>query len=138
MAEPPTREFGKRTPVRPVAAQPAPPVKRSGHVALLLMGTVAVGGGAYALTARNNCEPKSPGIAAPSVPQASTECSSRGYSSSGGHGGYWSRRSSFFGGDAASGSSSSGTATESGSAGVTRGGFGSFARSFASHFSFGG
>ena len=138
MAEPPTREFGKRTPVRSVAAQPAAPVKRSGHVALLLMGTFAIGGGAYALTARNSCEPKSPGMAAPSSPQTSTECSSHGYSSGGGHGGYWSRRSSFFGGDAASGSSSSGTASEAGSGGVTRGGFGSFARSFASHFSFGG
>jgi hypothetical protein len=136
MAEPPTREFGKRTPVRSVAAQPAAPVKRSGHVALLLMGTFAIGGGAYALTARNSCEPKSPGMAAPSSPQTSTECSSRGYSSGGGHGGYWSRRSSFFGGDSSSGASSSGTASESG--GVTRGGFGSFARSFASHFSFGG
>ena len=133
MATPPSREFGKRKPVVAQAAA-APPVKRSGHVALLLMGTVAIGGGAYALTS-DNCAPKSPGMGAPSLPQSSTACSSGG-SSSGGHGGYWSRRSSFFGGDSASSSSSSGTASESG--GVTRGGFGSFARSFASHFSFGG
>jgi hypothetical protein len=135
MAKPPTREFGKRKPVvAQVAPNPAPPVKRSGHVALLLMGTVAIGGGAYALMPRNSCEPASPGMAAPSSPQTGTNCSPRG-SSSGGHGGSggsWSGRSSFFGGDSVSGSSSSGTASESGS--VTRGGFGSFARAFASHF----
>jgi hypothetical protein len=133
MTEPPTREFGKRRPVVAQAAA-APPVKRSRHVALLLMGTFAMGGGAYALMPRENCEPKSPGMAAPALPPTSTECSSRG-SSGGGHGGYWSRRSSFFGGDSSPSSSSSGTTSESG---VTRGGFGSFARSFASHFSFGG
>jgi hypothetical protein len=134
MAKPPTREFGKRRPVVAQLAQnPAPPVKRSGHVALLLMGTVAIGGGAYALMPRDSCEPASPGMAAPSSPQAAANCSPRG-SSSGGHGGSggsWSRRSSFFGGDSVSGSSP-GTASESG--GVTRGGFGSFARAFASHF----
>jgi hypothetical protein len=137
MAEPLTREFGKR---RPAAIPTAQPVKRSSHVALLLMGTFAVGGGAYALMPRANCEPKSPGVAAPSLPQTSTECSARGSSSGGGHGGSggsWSRRN-FFGGDSSSSGSSSGTASESGSGGVTRGGFGSFARSFASHFSVGG
>ena len=138
MARLPSTEFGRRRPaVEPAAA--APPVKRSGHVALLLMGTFAIGGGAYALTSRNNCEPKSPGIAAPSVPQTGTACSTGGSSSGhGGSGGSWSRRSSFFGGDSASSGSSSGATAESGSGGVTRGGFGSFARSFASHFSFGG
>jgi hypothetical protein len=45
MAKSPRQEFGKR---RPVAVQtPTPPVKRSGHVALLVMGTVALGAGAY-------------------------------------------------------------------------------------------
>jgi hypothetical protein len=128
MEKPPTREFGKRRPV--VAQAPAAaPVKRSGHVALLLMGTVAMGGGAYALMPRNSCEP-APGMAAPSSPQTATNCSARGYASSSGSGGSWSRRSSFFGGDSVS-SSSSGTASESG---VTRGGFGSFAHAFASHF----
>jgi hypothetical protein len=141
MAKPPAREFGKRKPVGPVAAEAAPPVKRSRHVALLLMGTFAMGGGAYALMPGENCEPKSPAMAAPSLPQTSTECSPRGSSSSGGHGGgsggSWSR-GNFFGGDSSSGSSSSGTASESASGGVTRGGFGSFARAFASHFSGGG
>src|ERR1700761_5878473 len=134
MATPPPKEFGKRRPVKPVAAEAPAPMKRSGHVALLLMGAFAVGGGAYALMPRDNCQPKSPGMAAPSSPQTAAECAPRG-SSSGGHGGSggsWSRRSSFFGGDASSGTSSSGTASE---ASVTRGGFGSFARAFAGHFS---
>jgi hypothetical protein len=133
MAKPPTRDFGKR---RPVVAQTAAPVKRSRHVALLLMGTVAIGGGAYALTSGRNCEPKSPGMAAPSTPPTGTECS-RGYSSGGGHGGSWSR-SSFYGSNSSSNSSSSSTASESGSGSVTRGGFGSFAHAFGSHFSGGG
>jgi hypothetical protein len=139
MAERSNSEFGKRRPVRPVATEAAPPVKRSGHVALLLMGTFAIGGSAYALMPTENCDPKSPGMAAPSTRQTGTECSSRGYSSGGGHGGgsggAWSRRG-FFGGDSSSSSSSSSTSSESG--GVTRGGFGSFARGFAAHFSGGG
>ena len=49
----PIREFGRR---KPVAPSPASPPKRSGHVALLLMGTLAVGGGAYALMP-DGCEP---------------------------------------------------------------------------------
>jgi hypothetical protein len=135
MAKPPARDFGKR---RPVVAQTGAPVKRSRHVALLLMGTVAIGGGAYAITSGRNCEPKSPGMAAPSTPQTGTECSSRGYSSGGGHGGSWSR-SSFYGGNSSlSGSSSSGPSSEAGSGSVTRGGFGSFAHAFSAHFSGGG
>jgi hypothetical protein len=46
MAEKPTTEFGQR---KRVAIQTAQPVKRSKHVALLLMGTFAIGSGAYAL-----------------------------------------------------------------------------------------
>ena len=131
MATNPRQEFGKR---RPVVAETAVPVKRSGHVALLLMGTVAIGAGGYAMIPGANCEPASPGMAAPS--QTGTGCSSRGYSS-GGHGGYWTR-SSFYGGNSASSGSSSHTASEAGSGSVTRGGFGSFARAVASHFSRGG
>jgi hypothetical protein len=131
MAKPPTRDFGKRRPV--VAPTAAPPVKRSRHVALLLMGAFAIGGGAYALTSGQKCEPKSPGTATPSSPPTGTECASRGYSS-GGHGGYWTR-SSFYGGNSASSGSSSHTASEAGSGSVTRGGFGSFAHSFSAHFS---
>jgi hypothetical protein len=125
MASKPNPEFGKR---RPVTPQPPGPAKRSNHVALLLMGTFAVGGGAYALMPRENCATDRPGIASDTQPGAG--CAPRGSSSSGGSGG--SSRSSFYGGS--SGSSPSGTASESGSGGVTRGGFGSF----AAHFSGGG
>jgi hypothetical protein len=133
MAAQPTTEFGKR---RPVAIPTAQPVKRSRHVALLLMGTLAVGGSAYALMPSGKCEPNGPGMAAPPVPQGSTECP-RGFSSGIGHGGSWSR-SSFFGGDPAGERASSGAASESGSGGVIRGGFGAFARAFTAHFSGGG
>jgi hypothetical protein len=137
MERQPNREFGKRKPeVAPTTAQP---VKRSRHVALLLMGTLAVGGSAFALMPRGNCEPKGAGMAAPSLPHTGADCPPRGFSSSGGFGGYggsWSR-SNFFGGDTSSSRSSSGTSGESGSGEVTRGGFGSFARAFAGHFSAG-
>ncbi len=45
MDDKPVQDFGKRKPVSvPASRRPAgPPSKRSGHVALLLMGTVAVG-----------------------------------------------------------------------------------------------
>jgi hypothetical protein len=136
MAEKPDREFGRR---KPVAIQSTVPVKRSNHVALLLMGTFAMGGGAYALMPGETCEQSRPGMAAPSGPQANAECLPRGSSSSGGHGSSGgSSRSSFFGGDTSPGHSSSGTASDSGSGGVTRGGFGGFAHAFASHFSGGG
>jgi hypothetical protein len=111
---------------------PSAPVKRSNHVALLLMGTLAVGGGAYALMPGENCRPTSPGMAAPAMPQTGTECPPRGSSSSGGHssgGGGGGSRTSFFSSDSSSGSSASST-SDSGSGRVTRGGFGSFAHAF--------
>jgi hypothetical protein len=122
-----TKEFGKR---RPVAIPTGAPVKRSGHVALLLMGTFAVGGGAYALMPRE-CTPASPGM----TPGVSTpgECPPRGSSS--GSGGGSSRYGFYSGGP--SGSTPAAT-TDAGAGGVKRGGFGAFAHSFASHFSFGG
>jgi hypothetical protein len=132
VTSPPPHEFGKRKPA-PLTTAPSAPVKRSGHVALLMMGTLAVGGSAYALMPRENCQPNAPGMAAPSSPAAAATCASS--SSSGGHsgsGGSWSRRTSFFGGDSAS---SSGTSTASGSTETSRGGFGSFARSIGAHFS---
>jgi hypothetical protein len=132
MAEGPNKEFGKR---RQPAIPTAQPVKRSGHVGLLLMGSLAIGGGAFALIPRGNCQPGAPGMAA--LPQAGADCTTRGSTSSGGHGGgVWSR-SSFYGGGSSS-SSPSGTASDSGSGNVTRGGFGSFARAFSAHFSGGG
>jgi hypothetical protein len=123
MADKPNPEFGAR---KPVAIRPAQPVKR-GQVALLLMGTLAVGGGAYALMPSENCAPNQPGMAAPSGLTTSADCRPRGSSSGGGgHGssGGSSSRSSFFSGDSSNH--------------VTRGGFGSFAHAFTSHFSGGG
>ncbi|WP_082822043.1 hypothetical protein [Bradyrhizobium sp. 191] len=121
---PAKKEFGKR---RPVAdpAPPRPPVKRSGHVALLVMGTLAVGTTAYTLMPRQTCEP-TPGA----VPgQTTTTCTSSS-SSSGSSGSRWSSRSSFFSSDSSS-HSSSGTSSDSGSHSVSRGGFGSFGHGFS-------
>jgi hypothetical protein len=120
--KPSSKQFGKRRPVPPT---PREPVKRSGHVALLVMGTIAVGATAYTLMPRQHCEP-SPG-ALPG--QTSTTCSSS--SSSGGSGGSrWSSRSSFFSSDSSS-HSSSGTSSDAGSSSVSRGGFGSFGHGFS-------
>lgn len=122
----PANEFGKR---RPAPIAPPQPQKRSGHVALLVMGTLAVGGTAYALMPRQRCEPPAPGMA---LPQDNAACTSSGSSSSRGGGG--GSRYSFFSGDS-SGHSSSATASSStsspSSSHVTRGGFGSFAHSFS-------
>jgi hypothetical protein len=108
-------EFGKRR--RPAPEQPvgeAP--KRSRHVALLVMGTLAVGGGAYALMPAESCPPASPGMAAPAP-----GCTSRG----GGFG--RSVHFSFFG-DSSRPAPAGSSDTASGR--VTRGGFGSFAAAF--------
>jgi hypothetical protein len=118
-------EFGRRKPAVRVAAQPAP--KRSNHVALLVMGTLAVGGGAYALMpseSRVPPQPAAPGMAAPAIPPAGT-CTSR--SSWSGNGSYRSSSWSFSSGDS---SSKASAASAESSGGVTRGGFGSFARAF--------
>jgi hypothetical protein len=130
MAETPTREFGKR---RPAALPTTAPVKRSSHVALLLTGTFAVGGAAYALMPGENCRQR-PGMASDS--QSNAECPPRGSSSGGG--GSSSLHMNFFGGYSSSSRSSSATLSDSGASGVTRGGFGSLAKAFASHFSVGG
>ena len=131
MESPPRGEFGKRKPAAPLVA--SPPVKRSGQVALLVMGTMAVGGGAYALMPRGNCQPNSPGMAAPASPEAAAACASRSsaFGSHGGSSGWWSH-SNFYS------SSSSGTSNASGSTETTRGGFGGFARAISAHFSGGG
>jgi hypothetical protein len=126
MANKPDQEFGKRKPVSvPASPRPAPPpAKRSGHVALLLMGTFAVGSAAYTLMPNRNCE-QSPNAASSS----DTECASRGSSSSRGGSGGGSSRSSYYSSDSSSSHSSSGT-SDSASHGVQRGGFGSFAHAF--------
>ncbi|MDI1263488.1 MAG: hypothetical protein PS018_09550 [bacterium] len=117
----PNKDFGKRKPVSVPPSPPGPPAKRSGHVALLLMGTLAVGGGAYALMPNHNCERPS-NVAQPSLAQGNTECAPRSSSSGGGSGG---SRSSYYGGSSSSGTSST-TTHDSGSHAVQRGGFGSF------------
>jgi hypothetical protein len=125
--KPPPREFGKRKPAVAVVPQPAP--KRSNHVALLVMGTLAVGSGAYALMPRENCtapQPAAPGMAAPALPPSSTCTRSSSYGGSGGRS--WSSFH-FYGGDSSS-RASSGGGSESSSGGVTRGGFGSLAHAF--------
>jgi hypothetical protein len=127
MDKKPVTQFGKREAAH--AAQPGRTTKRSGHVALLLAGTVAVGGGAYASMPSENCTPNQPGMAAP----ASAGCSPRSSSSGGGG----SSRYGFSGGDSTANKPASGTAQSSPGT-VTRGGFGSFAHAFTSHFSGGG
>jgi hypothetical protein len=126
MSNKPVTQFGRREAA--LAVQRDAPTKRSGHVALLLAGTVAVGGGAYALMPGENCAPNQPGMAAP----ASAGCSPRSSSSGGG-----SSRYSFYSGDSIANKPASGTSPSSSGA-VTRGGFGSFAHAFTSHFSGGG
>ena len=134
MAETPPKELPKEFGARkPAAIQPAQPVKR-GQVALLLMGTLAVGGGAYAMMPSENCEPNRRGMAAPSGLQTSSECRPRGSSSSGGHGSS-SSRSHFSSAGSSSSHASPGTASDSGSGHVARGGFGGVAHAFTSHFS---
>ena len=131
MARTPNGEFGER---KPVAIRPPQPVKR-GQVALLLMGTLAVGGGAYALMPSENCEPNRPGMAAPSGLQTNSECRPRGSSSSGGHGSSSSRSSVYSSGTSSSHASPGPSPSDSGSGHVTRAGFGGAAIAFTSHFS---
>ena len=118
------KDFGRRKPVSvPVTARPAPAAKRSGHVALLLMGTFAVGSTAYALMPSRSCEP-SPNAASSSLQQNNTNCSSHSSSSGGGSSG-GSSRSSYYSSDSSSSHSSSGT-SDSGSHSAQRGGVGAF------------
>jgi len=124
MANNSDHEFGKRKPVSvPASPRSGPPAKRSGHVALLLMGTVAVGSAAYTLMPSRNCE--QPPNAASSSLQQNTECTSRSSSSSHGGSGGSSSRSSYYSSDSSSSHSSSGT-SDSGSHSAQRGGFGAF------------
>lgn len=132
MTSEPAKNFGKRQPVQPMHEE-APSRKRSNHVALLLMGTIALGSGAYALMPSEQCDPNRAAIAGrqQECQQRSSSSSSGGHSSSGGSSNS-SGRSNF----ASTGSSSSSgyDGSSSSSSHVTHGGFGSF----ASHFSSGG
>ncbi|MGY4314724.1 hypothetical protein [Bradyrhizobium sp. JR3.5] len=130
MARKPNPEFGKRRPAVP--PRPDPPSKRSSHVALLMMGTLAVGGSAYALMPRQNCQPiqpTPPGVTAPAPLQPGADCAPRSSSSGSGGSGGGSSHSSFYSGSSSSGGSSSSSGSSS-SASVSRGGFGSFAHAF--------
>ncbi len=114
-------------------------IKRSSQVALLLMGTNAVGGTAYTLMPSENCTTERPAIVAPGSTPV-TDCTQRSRSSSSSGSGYRSYGSSsgqsLTGGDTSSPTKSGSTAD--GGSHVTRGGFGSFAHAFTSHFSGGG
>jgi len=78
MPRSPQKQFGKRPPPAVEPAPSAPPAKRSTQVALLLMGTLAVGGGAYAMMPRDNCDPGNPAYTAGQT----TACQPRSSSSS--------------------------------------------------------
>jgi hypothetical protein len=130
----PTKQFGKRKP-EPVYEEP-PSRKRSNQVALFLMGTMAIGGGAYAMMPHEQCDPNRPAVEQSACHQNSSSSSS---SSSGSHcygGGGSSSASSARSNFASTGSSSSSTgySGSASSSSVSRGGFGSF----AAHFSGGG
>lgn len=131
MTQEPGKEFGKRLPRLSPDEPPQAAQKRSKHVALLLMGTMAIGGSAYSLMPRENCDPNQPVLAA----DQPADCRQHSSSSSGGHGGSGgsSSRNNFASTDSSS-NHPSGGASDSGSSHVTRGGFGSF----MSHFSGGG
>jgi hypothetical protein len=126
MANKPTREFGKRRPSVPAVERPGPPTKRSGQVALLLMGTFAVGSAAYTLLPSNSCE-RSLHPALQDNADCPPQRSSWG-SSHGSYGGTASRSRYYYNGSSP-GHSGSGT-SYSGSSHTTRGGFGSFAHAF--------
>jgi hypothetical protein len=129
LGDKPVQEFGKRNKVSvPASPRPMPPPsKRSGHVALLLMGTLAVGSTAYALMPSRKCEQPTNTYAG-SPTQNAAECSSRSSSSSSSGGGGSSSRSSYFSSDSSSSSSSSHSSSDVGSSShsAQRGGFGSF------------
>jgi hypothetical protein len=132
MADKPPSEFGKRRQVSvPQGPKPQPPAKRSNEVMLLVMGTIAVGSTAYALMPRQ-CTPAEPGTM-PTV-SSPAECPPRGSSSSS-HGSGGSSRWGYS--SSGSSGSTSATTTDASSSTVKRGGFGSFAHTFSSHFSFG-
>jgi hypothetical protein len=134
MTDESVKNFGKRKPAQPTYEEPSSR-KRSSQIALLLMGTMAVGGGAYALMPHETCDPNQ--VTSPGQPRQ--ECPQRSSSSSSGSGGhsYWggsssssSSRTNFTSSSASSTSSIAGKSSST----VARSGFGSF----GSHFSGGG
>jgi len=130
MADKPLTQFERRSRGSAPPSRPKPPPKRSHEVVLLVMGSIAVGSTAYALMP-TQCTPAEPGTL-PTV-SSPAECPPRGSSSSS-HGGSGGRYGYSSGGS--SGSTPAST-TDASSSGTRRGGFGSFAHGFSSHFSFG-
>jgi hypothetical protein len=120
----PPVEFKTRMPGPPAARPPGPPAKRSGHVALFLMGTLAVGGAAYTVMPSNRCE-QPPNATMQNDANCPPRSSSSGSSGSGGS----SSRSSYYSSDSSSSHSSSSTSA-AGTSNVARGGFGSFGHAF--------
>ncbi len=115
----PKRAFGKRPPI----AEPPEPLKRSSHVALLVTGTLAVGGAAYKVMPGPSCQPASPAMAAPALPPGDGACTGRGSSGGSGYG-------AGGGGSSRSSDDSSARPSSEARSGVTRGGFGALARAF--------
>jgi hypothetical protein len=138
MARASAKQFGKRP---PPAAESGRPAKRSGYVALFLMGTVAVGAGAYAMMPSEKCEPAKPSATGQPVPpslaatqnQSCRTSRSNGYSYSGRY-----YRNGFFGRSSSSSHSSSGGLAIPTTSSTVRGGFGSFGHAVAASFSRGG
>ena len=127
MADKSDKEFGKRKPVSvPASPRPAsPPAKRSGHVALLLMGTIR----GRQRRLRADAEPElravaEYGLAVAPAKQCQMLVALVVLQRPGGSGG-GSSRSSYYSSDSSSSHSSSGT-SDSGSHSAQRGGFGSF------------
>lgn len=136
MTDESVKSFSKRKSPHPAYEEPASR-KRSTQIALLLMGTMAVGGGAYALMPSENCDPNQ--VTAPGQPPQDCRQRSSSWSSSSGSGGHGyvgsgnnssSSRTNFVSGTSSSGGSIAHTSSSS----VARSGFGSF----GSHFSGGG
>ena len=121
----PPVEFKTRMPEPHAPRPPGPPAKRSGHVALFLMGTLAVGGVAYTAMPSNRCE-QPPNAALQNDPN----CPPRGSSSGSSGGGGSSSRSSFYSSDSSSSSHSGSSSSAPGTSNVARGGFGSFGHAF--------
>ena len=132
MADQPLSQFERRSQGGVAPATRPRPVKRSHDVVLLVMGTIAVGSTAYSLMPRE-CTPAEPG----KMPTLSSpsECPQQGSSSSS-HGGSSGSRYSYSSGGRSTSSTPAST-TDASYSGVKRGGFGSFAQGFSSHFSFG-
>ena len=109
-------------------------MKRSAQVVLVVMAATGVGATSYALMPREDCGQTQAGAAQTDWCRSSSGGSGHSGSYSGSPRGSSSSGTGF----------SSGTGSSSGSApaalvgGTERGGFGSFARSFASHISGGG